>query len=65
MSYILYKDSTETVGNFIAQKTSVLQLMLQLLVFTPTQENKSQILLHLDIRQIMNKAKYIAKLAYV
>ena len=53
------------MGNFIAQKTSVLQLMLQLLVFTPTQENKSQILLHLDIRQIMNKAKYIAKLACV
>ena len=53
------------MGNFIAQKTSVLQLMLQLLVFTPAQENKSQILLHLDIRQIMNKAKYIAKLAYV
>ena len=53
------------MGNLIAQKTSVFQLMLQLLVFTPTQKNKSQILLHLDIRQIMNYAKYIAKLAYV
>ena len=50
------------MGNFIAQKTSVLQLMLQLLVFTPAQENKSQILLHLDIRQIIAKQNTLPNL---